>query len=440
MPAESKEIIIELCPYDFGKIDIEKTNKADGAIEIDQFNKVITIPIQPSDTPNPYGEIIVPISKVPPFFCDGEEWIWWERETEQVEGYETETILRPYPTISVIRPDTCLIKKIEVDLFGPPSYTAYGKKYWIFDPGPDYKAGIESWDENQNLIYPGAELRVAYTFKKGADQEKKYENVSHTWWCTCCFTGGKIKETQDPGKTEARYLVEIQGKEIWARPSDFVEYEVGDWVFVAKPNAGDCGKLNRTSPCKAGCEDETEEAGSEIDVGATMLDLVNQARESYGSAPLTSSESLCAAAGKHAQDCSDNCFVGHEGSDGSQIADRTVDYWAGAEAPLVAENVTLAASISEAFQNFQNSPEHWANILNSQFAHFGIAAASADKCTSVYQQPPYDKTFEYPPNSGLKFYVQVFGTLDSTGGAWEPPPTDEWDYRILPMKIDGEGP
>ena len=88
----------------------------------------------------------------------------------------------------------------------------------------------------QNSIVPGEKACARWEFKDG-------DAIIHTvnnkelgvYWKTLNLTGGFIKEkVGDYDTKDLIFNVEIEGVLENCRPSDYVKWEVGDYVFVAK--------------------------------------------------------------------------------------------------------------------------------------------------------------------------------------------------------------
>ena len=120
-------------------------------------------------------------------------------------------------------------------------------------------------------------------------------------------------------------------------------------------------------------------------VAARVLELVNAARaearrcgrQRFAAAlPLTMSTPLTAAASVHSLDMAERGSLGHEGSDGSAVADRvtrTGYAWQG-----VGENIAAGQRDAEAaVAAWLESPGHCAALMESRFTETGVAFALA---------------------------------------------------------------
>jgi uncharacterized protein YkwD len=115
------------------------------------------------------------------------------------------------------------------------------------------------------------------------------------------------------------------------------------------------------------------------------LQLINQRRAAgascgsegtFGPAPpLAWNDRLAAAALSHAGDMAENDYFAHESRDGTTPAQRVSA--AGYDWSTAGENIAAGqGSVPEVVNGWMNSPGHCANIMNSQFVHFGMACAA----------------------------------------------------------------
>ncbi len=112
---------------------------------------------------------------------------------------------------------------------------------------------------------------------------------------------------------------------------------------------------------------------------ALLVRLMNEKRAAFGSAPLTWSPELAAAAQAHADDCQRRGWGSHVGSDGANTRTRLVR--AGYPARWSGENWANSRNAQEAFAMWWNEPPgndpHRANILNPMYKDIGIGIAKA---------------------------------------------------------------
>jgi uncharacterized protein YkwD len=91
---------------------------------------------------------------------------------------------------------------------------------------------------------------------------------------------------------------------------------------------------------------------------------------------LTLSASLTRASAAHAADMAENSFMGHRGSDGSEVGVRATR--AGYRWRAVGENVAAGQANAEAVvKSWLDSPGHCVNIMGPQFTEMGVAFAAA---------------------------------------------------------------
>ncbi|KAJ8552185.1 hypothetical protein ON010_g10361 [Phytophthora cinnamomi] len=128
---------------------------------------------------------------------------------------------------------------------------------------------------------------------------------------------------------------------------------------------------------------------------ASMLERVNQERATKNLPPLRMHSMLQAAAQRQADDMAANNFISHQGSDGSKMAQRTVE--AGFTGGAVAENVAAGQkTVSAVVDSWMKSPGHRRNILGN-YTVFGAAYA-------------YNRTSKYKHS-----WTQVFGRGGNDG-------------------------
>ena len=462
MSEEIKDIVLKICPVKLNDIKVTKPADATKAVEVDLLNKLITIAIQPVNTPPPTGEIAVPLlrglnedylPKEPgsltswysqysmPYYCENDTWIWWEQEQdEKITGFGGVHPLEPYPTLSVRYPECCHFTGLTVKLFGPKDIGVNGTVFWDHKISVSDKGGSVYGEHiDQNIIVPGMKIAVFHNFFDGT--HLKEVAAGSTYWCTCCFTGGKIKQISgEYGDPDISYLVEIENQIIECKSTDFAQYEVDDWVFVQKANQ-QCEQTERNVGCKNGCIGDTDEYEA-----STLKYLINEARAKVFTAGLEINDLLNSAAQKHADDQGKNCFMGHVGSDDSTYDERIIatGYTKDAVESAMGENVAIASSITAAFKAWKNSPGHWANIINPLFKEMGFGTASLSECAIIedkyhgvelhYEETDPDTGEVTPKDHGLKVYVNTFGYVKKEE---EAPP--EVPFRIVPLKIGWYG-
>ena len=124
-----------------------------------------------------------------------------------------------------------------------------------------------------------------------------------------------------------------------------------------------------------------------------IVDLTNAARAEAGLSSLRIDATLNQVAQAFAQSMDQQDFFGHLSPNGDSPADRVRD--AGYQYRFVGENIAKGQVTADfAFQTWQESPGHWANILKPEYEEIGIGQF---KVTNDQFYKGY-------------FWVQVFGT------------------------------
>ena len=209
------------------------------------------------------GEIIAQLLKESDsmYVCEYGGYLTWERE--EIE-YEHEPVgLESYIAIEIENSDHCHWVGSAILIFGA-DFNIFGRLFASVEAGsggnpcPEDKDDVFSGGGKsrflmiQNQIVPGELIALKYYFWDGQNSTEEF--VDGEWFCTCCFSGGEVKVINgDYGDIDITYTVQIQGVERVCVPSDFVEYEVGDWVFVLIPNST-CSECGRKEACREGCE------------------------------------------------------------------------------------------------------------------------------------------------------------------------------------------
>ncbi len=127
----------------------------------------------------------------------------------------------------------------------------------------------------------------------------------------------------------------------------------------------------------------TQTVGDAGSPGQRLLELINEARarvrrcgrSRFESAPpLTPSPALYRAANAHALDIARRGELSHEGSGGSQPADRATR--AGYRWRAIAENVAAGQTTAEeVVETWLQSPGHCANLMDPRYSQTGAAVA-----------------------------------------------------------------
>lgn len=114
------------------------------------------------------------------------------------------------------------------------------------------------------------------------------------------------------------------------------------------------------------------EAAEKIDFNVLVDEiaiLVNEARAEEGLAPMFLSPYLCEVADIRAEECS--VSFSHTRPDGQNFF-TAIDY---NEVPYtkISENIAAGnATAEETFEQWKNSPSHWAAIMNPSYTHIGV--------------------------------------------------------------------
>lgn len=123
-------------------------------------------------------------------------------------------------------------------------------------------------------------------------------------------------------------------------------------------------------PASAACPVPARSAGD----ARTLVGLINAQRAAAGLGPLTLSAPLSEIAQRHACDNAARQTVSHDGSDGSDLAQRLRR--GGIAVLMAAENTGLGFSSPRiALDWWMASPPHRANILHPEITQIGIGQA-----------------------------------------------------------------
>lgn len=249
---EEKKITVPLCPELPGNgVSIETLEK-NGKISVeppgDDYDE---------DDPATWGKLVMPIAKnedadAPEviikialqedtnegrafvYYGDtiDEDWLWWERET--YEHRDGSLYIHTYPVIYMMRPDHCQFAGEFLRKCLKLLYHCELHHYSIINtvrPGMIFTLSV-----TQNTIVPGMKLELEHVFSNGKVTDRF--QVDEDWWCTSCITGGEVTAVNGGCDSKSiTYQVYIQGHDVTCVSSDFVCYEIGDWVFVYRPSS-----------------------------------------------------------------------------------------------------------------------------------------------------------------------------------------------------------
>ncbi len=169
-----------------------------------------------------------------------------------------------------------------------------------------------------------------------------------------------------------------------------------------------------------------------------VIVLVNEARAEAGLDPIYAVPYLLDAAETRAEECVEN--FSHSRANGDsfiQVVDYNVTPWATA-----AENIACGMSTPEdTFEQWKNSPSHWAAIMNPDYTHMGVGVTyDPDSVYGWYWEQLFIKVDSYEVPSGeiegqyipdkYKIVPQSTGDIDGDGII------DSFDYVLLCQYIN----
>ena len=288
---------------------------------------------------------------------------------------------------------------------------------------------LTQFTNSQTAYVPGELLQVKWELK--VDDQYFNSPVAGAYFATPVFTGGKVADKENPeGALSVLYTVDIQGYERDCVPTDFANYQIGDWVFVIKQTETEAYLTNREEAYTKGDaeldppydpeEEEEEGEGEEIPAGSdreeAVFILVNEERTERSLPRLQKNSLLMSAAEKHLQDMISNDFFSHTGSDGSTPRSRILNEGYPSSS-TTAENLAKGYTTAQgAVAGWMNSQPHYENIVNGDFVETGIAVGQN--------------------NDDYWLYVQVFG---ATYVADAPDMIASNPYRVFPVKVNNLG-
>ncbi|MGP8269624.1 MAG: CAP domain-containing protein [Terracidiphilus sp.] len=106
-----------------------------------------------------------------------------------------------------------------------------------------------------------------------------------------------------------------------------------------------------------------------------IVQLANQARAAAGAGPLTWDPALSAAARQHCLRMAAEGPISHRYGGEPDLDQRAGQ--AGAHFSLIEENVAVGPTPARIHEEWMNSPDHRANLLNPKVDHVGVAVVSS---------------------------------------------------------------
>jgi len=159
--------------------------------------------------------------------------------------------------------------------------------------------------------------------------------------------------------------------------------ECGDGVCDASENCQTCG----TDCAVGGATPESTLLDTEE---LAFLDIINDYRAQFGTAPLTACSSLSRASQGHSEDMRDNDYFAHDGLNGSKAWDRSCDACfekaCGNLATAMGENIAAGnADAAPTFEQRRTSTQgHNEAMLNEAYNFIGIGRALGGISFSAY--------------------------------------------------------
>jgi len=122
---------------------------------------------------------------------------------------------------------------------------------------------------------------------------------------------------------------------------------------------------------------------------SSLVEQINQLRAQHGLAPLRTSVALERAATAHTREMVAGGYFAHDSRDGSPFWERLERFYAskGFRTWWVGENLvwgTPDLSGADALQDWLQSPEHRANLLNRAWRDIGLAAVHVPSAPGAY--------------------------------------------------------
>lgn len=261
-----------MCARDLsGGVQVKDNTSLKNAISIDSEAAEVTAQIVPSTIPvtcefplDDYTvELVIDPSPRPPvceppcdYYDPGDvEFISWSRDE-----------LSAFPVVTFKHPDHCqLIFTLLVVAGHPDEPVGNIEQITIFEGGEipaskqDAHGGgfTDTLEQLQNTIAPGLRFEIHHVFSNGSATSTVIKDFAY--WCTCCLTGGEIVGVNGPDDETRTYTVNVMGVNKTAKRLDFINWQTGDWVFLAPfPITSECQDDTRARGCKGGCANPTD--------------------------------------------------------------------------------------------------------------------------------------------------------------------------------------
>lgn len=197
----------------------------------------------------------------------------------------------------------------------------------------------------------------------------------------------------------------------------------------------------------------------------SFLALINDHRSLSALSPLSVSSSLSSAAAYHSIDMAAKGYLDHTLIDGTTVQQNMANfgYQGGASGENIAAGTDTAA---EAMQTWQNSADHNANMLSSQFGAIGIGRAYDESSqygwywTTIFGDvsdgPGWQCGQSPPPSKGLSLFQSVDSATTQSDVNLRSGPADSYDLvatippdtamtvtggevqSYVPVKVDGQ--
>jgi uncharacterized YkwD family protein len=115
-----------------------------------------------------------------------------------------------------------------------------------------------------------------------------------------------------------------------------------------------------------------------------MVDLVNQARQQEGLAPLTVDMELSKTARLKSQDMVDKNYFSHQSPTYGSPFDMMKQF--GISYSTAGENIACNQTVEAAHKALMESPGHRENILSKDFTHIGVGIVDGGSCGKMFTQ------------------------------------------------------